>query len=140
MTIADLGSIGEFVGAIGVIVSLVYLAVQIRRNDQSTRAATVQSLLGRSTDITLQLVYSKFDPETASGGDRDRLLFGIFSHFNNAFYQKSVGILDEETWLMFDERIKVVIDRQDDFEGWWERNKINYTTRFVAHVDQLRGA
>jgi hypothetical protein len=31
MTLQDLGNIGEFVAAIGVVVSLVYLAVQIRR-------------------------------------------------------------------------------------------------------------
>jgi hypothetical protein len=32
MTLEDLGNIGEFVGAIGVVVSLVYLAYQIRQN------------------------------------------------------------------------------------------------------------
>ena len=32
MTLEDLGNLGEFVGAIGVVVSLVYLALQIRQN------------------------------------------------------------------------------------------------------------
>ena len=32
MTFQDLGGIGEFIGGIGVIVSLLYLAVQIRRS------------------------------------------------------------------------------------------------------------
>jgi hypothetical protein len=32
MTIADLGALGEFVGAIGVVVTLIYLASQIRQN------------------------------------------------------------------------------------------------------------
>ena len=31
-TIQDLGAAGEFVGAIGVVVTLVYLAYQIRQN------------------------------------------------------------------------------------------------------------
>lgn len=34
MTIQDLGAIGEFVGAIAVVASLVYLAAQIRQNTQ----------------------------------------------------------------------------------------------------------
>ena len=42
MTLQDLGNIGEFVGAIGVIASLVYLAVQIRQNTTSVRASTFQ--------------------------------------------------------------------------------------------------
>jgi hypothetical protein len=40
MTLQDLGSIGELVGGIGVVVSLVYLAFEIRHNtrglDQNT--------------------------------------------------------------------------------------------------------
>jgi hypothetical protein len=36
-TIQNLGALGEFVGSIGVIITLVYLAVQIRQNTQSVR-------------------------------------------------------------------------------------------------------
>ena len=47
-TIQDLGSIGEFVGAIGVIVTLVYLAYQIRQNtvqlEQSILAAKAAAI------------------------------------------------------------------------------------------------
>ena len=32
MNIMELGALGEFVGSIGVIVTLVYLAIQIRQN------------------------------------------------------------------------------------------------------------
>ena len=138
MTIEDLGNIGEFVGAIGVIASLVYLAVQIRRSDESTRAATVQSLLGRSTEITLQLVYSGFDPEKATELQRTQLLFGLFNHFNNAFYQKSVGMLDEETWMMFEVRIRGIIDGTDEFEDWWQQVNGSFSRSFVDHVNQMR--
>ncbi len=33
MTLQDLGNIGDFVGGIAVVISLVYLAFQIRRSD-----------------------------------------------------------------------------------------------------------
>ena len=42
-TLQDLGSLGEFVGAIGVVVSLVYLAQQMRQNTTSVRAASFNS-------------------------------------------------------------------------------------------------
>ncbi len=38
MTLEDLGNLGEFLGAIGVIVTLVYLAVQVRQNTRMMRA------------------------------------------------------------------------------------------------------
>ena len=40
MTIAELGSIGEFVGSIAVLVTLIYLATQIRQNTQSVRMSS----------------------------------------------------------------------------------------------------
>ena len=43
MSIAELGAIGEFVGAIAVVVTLIYLAVQIRQNTSSNRAMAHQT-------------------------------------------------------------------------------------------------
>ena len=43
MTLEQLGSIGELIGAIGVIISLVYLALQIRTNTEAERTSTYQS-------------------------------------------------------------------------------------------------
>ena len=50
-----IGAIGEVVGAAGVIASLIYLSLQIRRSDQTTRAESLRSLLDgwRNTGIHL---------------------------------------------------------------------------------------
>ena len=45
MTLQDLGNIGEFVGAIGVVASLIYLALQIRQNSYQINQNT-NSVLG----------------------------------------------------------------------------------------------
>jgi hypothetical protein len=45
MSLEDLGNIGEFVAAAAVIVSLIYLAVQIRQNTKSLRASTFQGAI-----------------------------------------------------------------------------------------------
>jgi hypothetical protein len=42
-TAALLGGIGEFVGAVAVVATLAYLAVQIRRSERTTRAQLMQS-------------------------------------------------------------------------------------------------
>jgi hypothetical protein len=41
MSLEDLGNIGEFVAAVGVVISLVYLAIQIRQNTRQMRKNTV---------------------------------------------------------------------------------------------------
>lgn len=40
MSIQDWGAIGEILGAVGVILTLLYLAIQIRQNTHATRAAS----------------------------------------------------------------------------------------------------
>ena len=43
MTIQDLGSIGEFVGAVATVATLLYLAFQIRQNSHLLRTSIVQA-------------------------------------------------------------------------------------------------
>ena len=44
MTLDDLGNLGELVGALAVIVSVAYLAIQIRQNTRSLRASAFHNL------------------------------------------------------------------------------------------------
>ena len=45
MSIMELGALGEFFGSIGVVATLIYLAVQIRQNTRSDRASSRQTIL-----------------------------------------------------------------------------------------------
>ena len=54
------GAIGEAIAAAGVIATLVYLALQIRQNTQTVRAATFQQAAAASTALAEQL---SRDPE-----------------------------------------------------------------------------
>ena len=59
----SLGNIGEFVGAIGVVVSLVYLAQQMKQNTTSVRAASFNSMVQNSIAL---LEHSFRDSEFAA--------------------------------------------------------------------------
>jgi hypothetical protein len=43
MTLSDLGDLGDFLGGVGVIVTLIYLAIQIRRNTFAVRSTSLDS-------------------------------------------------------------------------------------------------
>ena len=51
-----LGNFGEFFGAIAVLVTLIYLVVQIRQNTASVVTATYESMVSGVTDINLVVV------------------------------------------------------------------------------------
>ncbi len=48
-----ISAIGELLGALGVLASLIYLAVQIRDNTRSIQAASLQSVLDGPRDRSL---------------------------------------------------------------------------------------
>jgi hypothetical protein len=58
MALQDLANLGEVIGAIAVIVSLIYLAVQIRENTQAMRRAATQDIIRSLNEQTRCLVES----------------------------------------------------------------------------------
>ena len=138
--------IAELVGAIGVVASLVYLAIQIRRNESTTRAATTQELLSKSIDMLLSQdenspLYKLQSGQVLSGSDKiklEQLYFARFSHFNNAQHQNSVGKLDPEIWAMYEARTRRNIPQMEDFDDWWEKYQDNFTQSFKNYVASIR--
>ena len=159
MTLQDLGNIGEFVGAIGVIASLVYLAVQIRQNTRSLRAATYQSL-AEATAATSTHFLS--DPELARivrvgsvGSERlseDELarfhafLVIAFRRFDSIFLHYRQGTLPEDAWQAYWHSYQEIL-ANPGVQTWWKRNSRNYTealrervAREITSPDAPRGA
>ncbi len=55
MTLQDLGNIGEFVAAIATLITLIYLAAQIRQNTRAVRSASLDSVA--TSNKALQLTW-----------------------------------------------------------------------------------
>ncbi len=66
MSIMELGALGEFLGSIGVIATLIYLAIQIRQNthslDEGRKLALAQTFQSR-TEMRLQGSHLMADSE-----------------------------------------------------------------------------
>jgi hypothetical protein len=75
MTITDLGSIGEFVSAIAILVTLIYLTIQVRHTQRETAASLLQQrtvavremYLAIATSETLSDAMSKAEDAVADG-------------------------------------------------------------------------
>ena len=93
MSLEDLGNIGEFVAAVGVIVSLIYLAVQIRQNTaqlvqnaEEFRISFRQQQYGRIIDFNSVVISSREVGELLERGHTDLdLLDGADRQRWNAF-------------------------------------------------------
>ena len=68
MTLDDLGNIGEFLGAIAVVASLLYLSMQIRQNTRSVKSATAQSASQTIVGMNALIVGDRTVAELVSAG------------------------------------------------------------------------
>ena len=148
MALEDLGNIGEFVAAVGVIVSLIYLAVQIRQNTKAVKVAAYQETVSASRELNLAVLT---DPklaelalrddaiEAATGDDRRRisLLTNVFlQNFQSQFFQNQQGLLEDHIWSASRETLRRLAHRPG-FADWWQRTGFSYSSHFRKLVDEL---
>ncbi len=106
-----LQAVAQILGGIGVIASLIYVAIQIRNNARATRAATYQavssafismwdSLADNPEKMALVLKsFDDFDSLDRVGKARMRMAnMAYMRRYENAWFQRKVGTLREQDW------------------------------------------
>jgi hypothetical protein len=149
MTLQDFASIGELVGAVGVIISLIYVATQVRQNTAALRASSITGVTDRTAD-SMGMVAT--DPELskllgkAVAGDsplepdekmRFELLMGVwFTHWQGMHRQISGGAIDEE---LFNAWLPVIAfyARNPRVSDWLASSRSALTPEFREFLTQL---
>jgi hypothetical protein len=151
LSLQDLGSLGEFVGAIGVVVSLIYLAQQMRQNTTSVRAASFNSMTEnsirilehsfRDADFADFLDRAEQDPASLSSAELVRwnaYMTAVYRHFGNLVYQYRVGALDRQMWRSYRDTLKKHL-RTPSWRSWFADNRQNFSRSLVDLVEQVVG-
>ena len=147
MSLGDLANLGEALGGIAVLISLVYLAVQIRQNTRTAQSTAFQQVIDSFSEITLAIGKDRDLSELfarATGGlaaldpvDQARIRFVMLSLFRRAksvFFHSEQGTLDMESWAGIRESLKVTLSSAGIRE-FWEHNAHVYNPRFRAFVE-----
>lgn len=143
-----LGAIAELFAAVGVIVSLLYLAAQIRQNTQSVRASTFQEFTRESAETTrLALAERDLIQDLAPllQGDReydpaiDRqfgLIAGLWArNLQFGFMELQKGRIDKR---LFDSYLSYHRENwmlSPGWSQWWHLNRKHYDKEFVSWLD-----
>jgi hypothetical protein len=143
-----IGAVGEVVGAAGVIISLLYLAVQIRGDARAKRAATTHDLSVATADALLAIadnsglaeVYFRgiHDHSSLNGAELPRfsaLLGHLCRMWEDQFFQWSEGHLDPRVWR----GLEAAIGDFFSFPGvrdWWKTRSHWYSEQFQALIER----
>lgn len=152
MSWQDLGSIGELISAVAVVVSLVYLAFQIRQNtrqiDENTKAAQAaafdssiaHTFMARQAIIeneALARIYLEGSNHPEALSDEDLLRYRLIIHnilwsLWNMQSQAQVGELSSETWSAQLATLERIVSTTG-FRWFWA----NYAREFGASFQQI---
>ena len=144
------GAIGEIIGAIGVIATLGYLAIQVRHNSESMLSASELGLSERSADwmshmttsAELTALYDRAadEPDSLTAMERVRfkwLIGELFMIFEGYFQLYSKGRLAEDSWRDKSQSIYGLL-QNPIIADWWEMRLTPFSSEFVNHINANR--
>ena len=147
MTLNELGNIGEFISSIGVVISLLYLAVQIRKNTETERMSTYQSVVSdfgslnrtMSSNAELSYLYVKAmedfgELDSDEKARVSQLFFATFHYFENMFYQHKKGYLEEDVWRGW-KRLMLTYHARPGFQTWWSIRRDVFSESFGEFLE-----
>jgi len=139
-----LGSLGEAIAALAVVVSLLYVAVQVRQNTRSVRAATYQAFSESYGDFRTLLVKDERlgalfgkglrSRSELSGSERfqfDSLMMNFTRVAEVNFYHEIKGLVDEPFYRGWQDEA-VEIWRLPGAREWWSENSRFFNADFRA--------
>ena len=146
MTLSDLASIGNFVSGFAVLISLIYVAIQIRQTERNQRTILQQG----TSDRTVELVRHWSDPHIAAAyvkmlsGDQEFTALEAFQlniqfrtsllSWQDSFLLRRVSLV-EPLQLESTLRTFKVLLAQPVFRAFWNMSKATFSPEFTAYVD-----
>ena len=143
-----IGATAEFLGAIGVIVTLFYLASQLRRNSRALESATNQAvadatqerLLAPAQNPSLAAAFAKSRiGEVLSPTEETQLAFfsrATFRGVQNIFFQHRKGLISDEVWRDY-EQVLMGQSIASHTKEWWRSERQTFDRDFVRAYESL---
>ncbi len=150
MTIQDYGSIGEIVGAIATVATLLYLAVQIRTNTRAVRASThhsnsqgwseLNAALGADIEASRILLEGGRAYTDLQADERFRftlLMRAILQRHEDEFFQIQEGLIAPH---QLKKQLLASALSEPGVREWWMRNCEHFSSSFQEHVGAMLAA
>jgi hypothetical protein len=151
MSLSDLASLGSFVSGFAVLISLIYLSLQVRQTKRNQQVAIRHSRASRIVELQLRLA----DPGVAdawlhgSGSPQEitqtelsqfiNLCRAMFFHFEDSFYQREEGLLNDEAFdtVIFGARLSA---RSPGWRAAWRIARPNFGGPYRDFMDGVVAA
>ncbi len=148
LTIQDLGALGELLGSVAVLATLVYLALQTRQNAMAIGAQLdaqrissglhIGLTYATSTELQEALLEDRTDPPEINEIRRSQLWSSRVLWWQWQFTHARRGLLPSFSEAQLANVIRTHFNNYRSFDGWWEARKPNSLPEFVEWVEEQR--
>jgi hypothetical protein len=144
-----IGSIAEAAGVLFVLISVLYLAVQVRQNTVAAKGAShhavtdsfnsISSLIASETQMARLWRLGNSGLENLT--EDEAISFGFLCLmymrvFETIFYQRKVGTMEEQLYLAEEKTLMWWVP-QPGYKSWWASNPISFSDEFREYVAEL---
>ena len=143
-----IGAIAELMGALGVIASLLFVALQVRQNSKVVAANTFQAISSTSSDAAFRMAEnpqlaviirkSITEPSGLNEEERTRAevwMRGLFRNYENYYYQYTRGHLEVDIWNGYLEVILTGLSNEFG-SAWWGTHQRAFGKQFVEFINK----
>ena len=140
-------AIAGVLAAISVTLTVIYLAIQIRKNTLATHSQTYQlatsalaemaAIIGRDKELSRVFRVGMIDPGALQQDEFVQfgyLGISLFRRFENVFFQYQSGMIDEDFWNGHRDNILWFFHRPG-IQLWWKDRKFAFSRRFREFLD-----
>jgi hypothetical protein len=137
------------IGALGVIISLIYTAIQLRRNTRALRAQTYLQVtgefaeiwngLGANPELCDLVIRGNDNFDTLNRIEKARFRFALmayFRQFENAYFLHKINILKEQDWLAIADDIDNIFAAPGARTAW-PLIKMRSSAEFQSYVQPI---
>jgi hypothetical protein len=145
-----ISAIGQIVGALAVVISLIYLANQVHSNARATRLASMRTMSDAVNRWAQQLaehpqlreLYYRgiHDFESLKGADLvgfSAVMVEAFRHYEGLYCLQSARHLDPRLWRGWEAGMRD-INGYPGVQAWWRSRSHWFSEEFGKHINQLQ--
>jgi hypothetical protein len=143
-----ISAIGQIVGALAVVISLIYLAreIEVRRNARAERLASMDSLIRWLGELVAHPHVREFyyrgihDFKSLKGADIvgfNMLMAQLFRIYEEMYYQQLEGHLDPRVWRGAEAPMRELIG-YSGIQAWWRLRSHWFSEEFAKFINQVQ--
>jgi len=145
-----ISAIGQVVGALAVVISLIYVASEVRRNTNATHLAAMRSMhdafnrwiqqLGQYPDLAELYTRGLQDLKSLEDTEITRftaLLHEEFRNFEEIYHLKAKGHLEEDVWHGWEAALRDT-NGYPGVQFFWRLRSHWFSDEFAKFIDQVQ--